>query len=327
MPTAIVFAAPNTVELRDYTPPSLRENELLIRTEYSGVSQGTELWALTGKRRELAFPTVPGYQGVGLVERVGPGVTGFAKGQRVLYHTSRLPEHFTETWMGGHVSHVVSPVVGDPPPRVVPEGVDPRAAALAAMPAVSLRGVDMLDIGPNDVVVVTGLGLIGQAAAMLARLRGAIVIASDLHPRRLALAETRSADIVVDARSGELGKTVRNLRPQGADIVIDTTGRSDMFAPCVDLLRLRGQLLLQGFYPESVSFDFHETHLKRPTIHVACGIGDTQRILELMRFDRLPWSPLITDTASASDAPAVYQRLLAGDPDTLGVVLEWRDAS
>lgn len=326
MAIAVAFTAPNTVELVDYTPPNVREGEVLIRTEFSGVSQGTEVWALTGRRRELSFPTVPGYQGVGVIEAIGPGVDGFSVGQRVLYHRSRLPAQFTETWMGGHVSHVVSRTDGDPPLRAVSDGVDLPAAALAAMPAVSLRGVDMLEINPNDVVVVTGLGLIGQAAAMLARLRGAIVIASDLHPRRLELAGAHAADVVVDAKTDDLGQAVRALRPEGADAVIETTGRIDMFAPCIDLLRLRGQLLLQGFYPDPVSFDFHETHLKRPTIQISCGIGDTDRILELMRFDRLPWSPLITDKVKPDDAPAMYQRLLEGDPGVLGIVLDWRAA-
>ena len=324
MPTAVVFTEKNKVELQAFEPPPLRDGELLIRAEFSGVSQGTEVWALTGRRRELAFPTVPGYQGVGIIEALGPKVAGFAEGQRVLYHTSRLPEEFTETWMGAHVSHVVSPTTGDPPPRIVPEGVDPAAAALAAMPAVSLRGIDMMEIKPNDVVVVTGLGLIGQAAAQLARLRGAIVVASDLHPKRLELARGHGADVAVDARGNALADAVRDLRPDGADAVIDTTGRSDRFAPSIDLLRLYGQFLMQGFYPQPVTFDFHETHLKRPTIHISCGIGDTQRVLELMRFNRLAWSPLITDAVPADRAPAIYERMLAGDPDVLGVVFDWK---
>ncbi len=327
MSQLIAFTGPEQVEVQTFDPPAFGDNELLIRTEYSGVSQGTEVWALTGRRRELTFPTVPGYQSVGIVEAVGANVTGFAVGQRVLFHASRLPEDATDTWMGGHVSHAISPTTGDPPPRVVPEGVDPKTAALAAMWAVSLRGVDMLTLKPNDLVVVTGLGLIGQAAAQLARLRGAIVVASDLHPTRLDLAKAYSADLVVDARASGLAEAIRGLRPKGADVVIDTTGRVDMFAPCVDLLRPLGQFLMQGFYPQHVNFDFHVTHLKRPTIHISCGIGDTQRVLELFRFDRLPAGPLITDVVPVDRAPAMYRRMLDADPNVLGVVFDWRGVS
>jgi 2-desacetyl-2-hydroxyethyl bacteriochlorophyllide A dehydrogenase len=307
-----------------YEPPALDAGELLVRTEYSGVSQGTEIWAYTGHRPELQFPTVPGYQTVGVVEQVGEGVEGFAVGQRVLWHASRLPAQWPATWMAGHVSLAVVPVKHDPPPRVIPNEVDPVAASLAALAAVSLRGIDMLDIRPGDLAVVTGQGLIGQASAQLARLRGATVIATDLSAKRLQLSKAHSADLVANPRDGDLKQLVTSLRPNGADLVIDTTGRSEAFAECVALLRWEGQFLMQGWYPKPITFDFHATHMKKPKIAITCGIGDTDRTLELMRYGKLDWRPLVTDLVPVGDAPAIYQKLAANDPDTLGVVFDWK---
>ena len=102
-------------------------------------------------------------------------MVGFAVGQRVLFHTSRLPAEFPETWMAGHVSRAIVPVKSDPAPRVISDELDPVAASLAAMAAVSLRGIEMLDVRFGDLVVVMGQGLIGQASAQLARARGATV--------------------------------------------------------------------------------------------------------------------------------------------------------
>jgi 3-hydroxyethyl bacteriochlorophyllide a dehydrogenase len=322
--TAIVFPEAKKAALQTYEPAALRAGELLVRTEFSGVSQGTEIWAYNGQRPELKFPTVPGYQTVGIVEQIGEGVTAFSKGQRVMFHASRLPSDWPETWMAGHVSLAVVNVAGDPAPQVIPDGTDPVAAVLSAMAAVSLRGVEMVNIRFGDLVVVMGQGLIGQAAAQLARARGATVIATDLSPKRLELGRAHSADHVINPKTGDLGALVRKLRPNGADVVIETTGRAEAFKDCIDLLRWEGSLLLQGYYPKPITFDFHHTHMKKPTIAVSCGIGDTRRTLELIRHGKLHWREMVTDLVDVREAPAIYERMAANDPDMLGVVFDWR---
>ncbi|MBV9851246.1 MAG: zinc-binding alcohol dehydrogenase [Armatimonadetes bacterium] len=317
---AIVFPAPQRAEWQPYEVPALRPDEMRVRTEYSGVSQGTEIWAYLGKRPELSFPTVPGYQSVGIVEEVGPEVRGFAPGQRALFLSSRLPDSLPPTWMGAHVSHAL---IRDAIP--VPDDVDPVAAALAALPGVSLRGLNMLNIRIGDLVVVTGQGLIGQGNAQLARLRGATVIAAEPAPARRRLSAQHSADIVVDPGAQNLSDIVRSVKPAGADVVIETTGRADMFAPCIDLLRWEGQLLLQGWYPDPITFDFHTTHGKKPTLAVTCGMDNTviATCLDLMARGKLRWRELVTDLVPVADAPALYPKMAAADPDVLGVVFDW----
>lgn len=321
---AIVFPSANRVELQDFAVPPLRPDEILVRTEYSGVSQGTEIWALIGKRPELGFPTVPGYQSVGFVEALGAEARDVAVGQRVLFLSSRLPDEFPPTWMGAHVSHAV---VRQAIP--VPHGCDPVASSLAALPGVSLRGLDMLRIEHGDLVVVTGQGLIGQGSAQLARLRGATVLASDVSPTRLRLSGRHSADGVVNALEQDLGQAVRALKPGGADIVIETTGRASLFATCVDLLREQGQLLLQGWYPDPITFDFHTTHGKRPTVAITCGMDNDviAACLELIEQGRLHWRELVTHLVPIEEAPRLYAQMLAGDDGLLGVVFDWRGAA
>lgn len=322
---AIVFPGVRQATLQPCQPPAIKSTELLIKTEYSGVSQGTEIWAYLGNRPELTFPTVPGYQSVGIIEEVGSDASGYEPGQRVLFHRSRLSENWTETWMGGHVSLAAVPIDNDPPPVIIPEGVDPVAATLSALAAVSLRGIEMLDIQFGDLVVVTGQGLIGQAAAQLAHIRGATVIATDIHAKRLELSQQYSADIVVNPMKENLGKVVRNIKPNGADAVIDTTGRSEAFAECIDLLRWEGQFLMQGYYPKPITFDFHATHMKKPKIAVTCGIGDTVRTLELMRTGKLNWRELVTHLVPVNEAPALYEKMANADPEILGVVFDWKE--
>ncbi len=323
MPTAIVFPEENRVELMDYTPEPPEAGEMLVRTRYSGVSQGTELWALGGHREELTFPTIPGYQSIGVIEQLGPDVEGYEVGQRVLFHRSRPATGWTETWMAGHVSLATAPIDNDPAPLVLDGEIDPVAASILAMAAVSHRGVSMLDIKLGDVAVVLGQGLIGQTAAQLARAAGATVIACDTVARRLELSAEHSADRVVNVAEQDLLETVLSLRPNGVDIVIDTTGRADLFDTWVDLLRVEGQVLMQGYYPDPISFDFFRTHLKRPKIAIACGIGDTRACLELLHHGRLSLRPLVTHLVSIDEAPEIYRAMARRDPSILGAVFDW----
>src|SRR5438093_1298768 len=103
--TAIMFTRPKQVEIQTYQIAELRPSEILVRTEYSGVSQGTEIWAYLGKRSELPFPIVPGYQSIGIVDHVGADAADYKVGDRVMFTASRLPETLPFTWMGCHLSH------------------------------------------------------------------------------------------------------------------------------------------------------------------------------------------------------------------------------
>jgi bacteriochlorophyllide a dehydrogenase len=330
---AIVMTGVRQVEIQPVELSDPQPDEVLIRTEYSGVSQGTEIWALLGKRPELAFPTIPGYQSVGVVEAVGHDVTGVEVGERVHFNSARSPAHFPPTWMGAHTSHAIVSTISrsaDSERTVVPvpDDVDPAAAAVSSLAAVSLRGLNMLRVGIGDLVVVNGQGMIGQGSAQLARLRGATVVAADINPTRLERSRACSADVVVDVREQSLADVVRALKPDGADVVIDTTGRSDQFAPCIDLLRWEGQFLLQGWYPDPITFDFHRTHQKKPTIAITCAYDNDEVAiaLELLRYNKLRYRPLVTHLVPFGDAPRLYEMMVANDPTVMGVVFDWREA-
>lgn len=322
MATAVVITAPHTMELQSFDPPPLRPDDVLIRTEYSGVSQGTEVDAYRDERPELTFPTVTGYQSVGTVEAAGDAVTTLALGERVLFTTSRLPEQYPFTWMAGHVSHAVVSTVDRPPLRL-PTGTDPVEAALTAMVAVGLGGIQQIRVGLGDVVLVNGQGLIGQGSAQLARQRGGIVVTSDMSPTRAELSGAHSADIAVDVSTDDLDVILAELAPRGLDVVIETSGRADQFAPSIARLKTEGTLLLQGYYKQRIEIDFHPTHIKKPTIAAACGFGDLSLALTLLRWGKVHYRELVTHLVSPEGAPGLFDRMAAADPDILGVVFDW----
>src|SRR5262249_54916292 len=120
-------------------------------------------------RARLAEPMPLGYSSAGIVLATGDGVTRFKPGDRVAA-------------VAPHAS-VVS--VGENLCAAMPDGVTFEQAAYAGVTAIALEGVRLARPALGSRVVVIGLGLIGQLAAMLLKANGAMVVGTDVDARRL----------------------------------------------------------------------------------------------------------------------------------------------
>jgi threonine dehydrogenase-like Zn-dependent dehydrogenase len=170
--------------------------------------------------------------------------------------------------LASHVGYLVAP--RGQVTRLRP-GVNLAEAALFRMTAVARHGVRLTGIRDGELVVVIGQGLIGQMSAQAARQRGARVIAADQIRLRVEASAKYSADLAVDVSEQSLEEVVRAEAPDGADVVVDTTGNNRMFETCLAVVRREGRICLQGYYPDPIAIDFHPPHLKRPTVTFPCG--------------------------------------------------------
>ena len=132
------------------------------KNEYTAVSVGTEIhgWTHGGEPgNPVRFPRATGYCNVGTVLEVGKDVEGVRPGDRV-------------AGQGNHASHCI--LYGGRAFYVkVPDSVSSRSAAFMVMGAIAIHGIRVARIELGEVVVVIGLGIVGQLAATLARLSGA----------------------------------------------------------------------------------------------------------------------------------------------------------
>jgi len=193
---------------------------------------------------------------------------------------SRAPEewpHFHGTFASHYYVHPDQYVYR------VPADVPERAAA-GANCAVSqvLCGLDRVDVGPDDTVVVQGAGGLGLAALAVATERGADTIAVDGVAGRLERAGAFGADHVVpldeydtvDARAERVAALTDGL---GADVAVEVTGVPDAFAEGVELLRAGGRYLEMGNIVPGRTTEFDPGAMTRNSISVE----------SLMRYD--PW--------------------------------------
>jgi predicted dehydrogenase len=257
--------------LVDAPVPACRPGGVLVRTEYSLISSGTELMkvgeaklSLLGKVRarpdqvrnvldtlaqqgpEATFKKVMnrldaytplGYSLCGTVIEVGAGVTGFSVGQRVACAGNQYALHAEVNWV---------PVNLCVP---VPDGVDPRHAAFTTVGAIAMQGLRQADMALGEVACVIGLGLIGQLLVQLLRANGMRVVGIDISPERCALAEQQGADCAAGPEGADLERVVAALAELtggfGADAVFLSAG-GDTNAPveiAARLARDRGRVV------------------------------------------------------------------------------------
>jgi 2-desacetyl-2-hydroxyethyl bacteriochlorophyllide A dehydrogenase len=331
---AVVFPEPGRVEIWNMEVPEPGPEEVRVRTAFSGISQGTERWALTGRYGHFDedysayYPCSPGYQAAGLVEAVGRSVSDlaagdhvFVPGTRFLHPDLKYPGPCTASHSGMLVA-ARSAVT-----RVAPE-VDLAAAALYHMAGVSRHGVRLAGVKPGELVAIIGLGMIGQMTAQAAKRAGAHVLATDLITLRVEAAAKYSADRALDANAERLEDAVRAVAPDGADVVVDTTGDHRIIDRCLGLIRREGRILLQGYYTAPICFDFHPTHIMRPTVVFPCGWDDeyNDKLAADLASGELAIGPLITHRIPFDEAPSAYRLVLEHPEQSLGMVLSWDNA-
>ncbi len=331
---AVVFVEPFKMEIREMDLPEPGPSQIGIRTVFSGVSQGTERWALTGRYNHFDedvpsyYPCSPGYQGAGVVEFVGADVKGFEVGDHAFAMGTRFadPNHkYSGPMQASHSGYLV--VDASAAWKVAPE-VDLAGASLFHMAGVSRSGVRISKIQPGDLVALIGLGMIGQMTGQAARRAGARVIATDLIGSRCELAAKYSADRVVDGSTQSLEDAVREEKPEGADVVIDTTGIASMYDRCRDLIRHEGKIVMQGYYADPITIEFHPTHLTRATVTFPCGWDDefNDELAKDMETGGIAIDPLITHRIGFADAAEAYDMVLEHPERSLGMVLDWAGA-
>ncbi len=315
----VVFTAPESVEVWDLDIPEPGPEEVLVRVTHSGISMGTEGWILKNKYKGVTYPLVTGYQNCGVVERVGSAVTNVAEGDRVFTSHGRLLSDVRPMW-AGHLSHIVTPGSAVIP---VPEGVASDAASLGVMPGVPWRGIQMTGINEGDLVVVIGLGLVGQFALQLALIKGARVIALEVRERRRLLAAKHGGAIVLDPLSEDVLARVQGEKEAGADVIIDTSANSQAVNESFDWIRPGGRYCFQGYYPELTCLDLYLPHFKQLTFYNPTSYEGIDTMFSLIAQGQLNVGSLITHRFAAEQAPQAYGILLERPQEALGMVLEW----
>ncbi|MFC5179650.1 NADPH:quinone reductase [Nocardioides taihuensis] len=220
---AVVYreTGPSSVlEVVDRPVPEPGPGEVRVRVVRSGVNPTD--WKFRAGPARGWDEVSPGQDGAGVVDAVGDGVTGLEVGDRVWL---LLAQH--ERAYGTAVEQTVQPAA-----RVtrLPDGAGFDVGASLGVPAVTahraLTSGDVGRLGPTrlagrTVLVAGGAGAVGNAAIQLARWSGATVVSTVSSKEKAGLARAAGADHVVDYRSEDVAARVREIAPDGVDLVVE----------------------------------------------------------------------------------------------------------
>ena len=309
---AIVCRGRSNTRLQTCTVPEPAEGELLLRLRAVGFC-GTDLFKL---KTDSAEPgTVLGHELVGTVEAVGPGVTGFSSGQRVVvpHHvacgTCALCRAGSETmcatfkenlmYPGGFSDLIlISRRAVEKAAFVIPDHVPDEQAVFVEPAACVLRGIDRSGLGRGSSAVVLGAGSMGLLHLLVLRaaVPGVKVVMVDPDLKRLEVAKDLGADGVgVPGPGVEI--CVQELADgPGADAVFDTVGGSSTLKDGLSLCRSGGAVVLFAHAPANMEADFDLNTLFKQEQRIigtySGALSEQARVFELICQGSLDASPL-----------------------------------
>lgn len=315
---AITFQEVGRVEIRDVPEPAIQtDTDAIVNVTAAGLC-GSDLHPFLGRERGLDPGTVMGHEFVGLVTRVGEGVSTFRTGDRVVapFTTSCGACFFCESgltarcekgqlfgWVengvglhGGQAQRVRVPLA-DSTLVAVPPAIEDDALALLAGDILStaIFGARLASVGRGDRVVVVGCGPVGLLAIRACLARGAErVIAVDRVPSRLDLAQ-RFGALPAHLERDDLSSLVRaHTEGRGADRAIEAVGTPEATRVAADLLRPGGSLAAVGVHSEP-HLALSPGEIYDRNLHYAGGRCPARDILpEALRFARRESSLLRT---------------------------------
>ncbi|HKG22125.1 MAG TPA: alcohol dehydrogenase catalytic domain-containing protein [Blastocatellia bacterium] len=333
---ANLFYGVNEFHVAEVEKPRAGAGEAVIRVTLTTIC-GTDLHIVRGE-----YPVKPGlvigHEPVGVIEELGPGLTGYEVGDRVLVgaitpcgqcgaclsgHLSQCGHgggyealggwRFGNTINGAQAEYLLVPNAQANLAKIPDELADEQVVLLADIASTGFSGAESGGVRIGDSVVVFAQGPIGLCATAGAKLTGAaLIIGVDGDETRLAMARRMGADVVLDYREVDVVDEVKRLTGGGADVAIEALGTQQTFENALRSLRPAGTLSSLGVYSGK---------LQMPYDAFAAGLGDhrivttlcpggkerMRRLMEVVRAGRVDLTPLLTHTVSLDEIAEGYR--------------------
>ena len=333
---ATVLHGINDIRVEDVPRPRPGVGEAVIRITLTTIC-GTDLHIVAGE-----YPVSPGlvigHEPVGVIDELGPGVTGYNIGDRVLVGaitpcgqcraclSGQLSQcghgdgyealggwRFGNTINGAQAEYLLVPHAQANLAKIPDELTDEQVVLLSDIASTGFSGAESAQIKLGDAVVIFAQGPIGLCATAGAKLLGAaLIIAVDGDQNRLQMARKLGADVTLDYRELDVVAEVKKLTGGGADAAIEALGTQETFTSALRSLRPGGTLSSLGVYSGKVQIP-HEAF--------SAGLGDyriittlcpggkerMRRLMEMVKHGRVDLTPLLTHSFPLSQIKDAYE--------------------
>lgn len=328
MKAAVVPTLGAPLEIRDVPVPEPGPGQVLVRIETCGLCH-TDIHAARGewpvKPKDLL---IPGHEGVGTIEAVGPGDDELPVqvGQRValpwLGHACghcrscvagwetycTAPSYMGYTMDGGYAEYAVAFASHVVP---VPDSVSARdASPLTCAGVTTYKGLKVAAPQPGETAMVVGIGGLGHLGLQYARIFGSRTVAVDVHDDKLQLAKDLGADHVVDGR-GDQQAEIEALG--GVDVALVTVPSPAAMRAAHAALNPNGRLVLVGLPADNrLELPVFETVLKGISV-IGSLVGTRNDLADCFDLHARGLTRVVTEGRRLQDVNACFEEVLAGE--------------
>ncbi|MEO7337324.1 MAG: zinc-dependent alcohol dehydrogenase family protein, partial [Caldimonas sp.] len=313
---ALVYNGPGRKNVEDRKKPEVGQpTDAIVKITKTTIC-GTDLHILKGDVATCQPGTVLGHEGVGVIDSVGPGVTSFKPGDRVLiscitacgrceFCRKGMFSHCTTGgWILGHKidgtqAEFVRIPYADTSLYPIPEGADEEALVMLSdiLPTGFECGVLNGKVAPGSTVAIVGSGPIGLSALLTAQFYApSEIIMIDIDANRLEIAKRFGATATVDSADGKAAEQVMKLTGgRGVDTAIEAVGVPATFELCADIVAPGGTVANVGVH--GFKADLHLERLWSHNVTITTGLVDTKSIpmlLKTVQSKRIDAKQLIT---------------------------------
>jgi len=342
---ALVYNGPGNRAFKEKPKPELKETTDAVVKITKTTICGTDLHITKGDVPTVTKGRTLGHEGVGIIEKVGEGVSNFKKGDHVLISCitacgkcvnckKQMYSHCENGgWILGNTidgtqAEYVRIPHSDTSLHHIPEGSDEEALVMLSdiLPTGLEVGVLNGKVQPGDTVAIVGAGPIGLAALLTAQFYSpAEIIMVDLDDNRLEVSKTFGATQTINSSSGKAVEEVMKLtEDRGVDVAIEAVGIPATFDVCQEIVKAGGHIANIGVHGKSV--ELHLEKLWVQNITMTTGLVDTYTIPMLMKTvdsGTLEPEQLITHHFKLSDIMKAYDVFgNASKEKALKVILE-----
>ena len=325
MRAAVVTSFDAPLEIKEVPTPEPADGQVLVRIEASGLCH-TDIHAARGEWPVKPTPPfIPGHEGVGIIERLGAGVTAHATGDRValpwLGYACGTCEYCVTGWEtlcesqlntgyaidGGHAEYAVADA------RYVirvPAGLDPAVAApLTCAGVTTYKAVKVGGVTPGDRVAIFGIGGLGHLAQQYAQIFGGETIAVDVTEEKLALAKQLGAAHVVNAATCDPVAAIEALG--GADVAVVLAANPRVLEQAHASLRRGGRLILVSLPKDNtMSLPIFQTVLKGIRV-IGSIVGTRADLAEVFRLHAAGRTQVLFEARPLADINTAIEDVLA----------------
>jgi alcohol dehydrogenase len=325
---ALVYHGPGECAWEERPHPAILEPaDALVRVTTSTIC-GTDLHILKGDLPAVTDGRILGHEGIGVVEQVGPGVSEFHVGDKVIIScvTACLKCDFCKREMYSHCRRggwILGYTIDGTQAEYVriphadgslypfPQGGDEEALVMLSdiLPTGFECGVLNGTVKPGDTVAIVGAGPVGLAVLLTAQFYSpATIVMIDLDDKRLAVAKAFGATTLINSTDGDAARHVMDLTGgAGVDVAIEAVGLPATFAICQAIVAAGGHIANVGVHGKPV--ELHMEKLWGRNISITTRLVDTvttSMLLKVVASGKLHPGKLVTHRFAMKDIMKAY---------------------